>query len=127
MSKVYRVPYSIKLATQEDRKWAKENITRIRAFIESQGGSEIKRQLEKTEERKHAKPRELFIQYENKVDHPTRLYDMFTCPETKQAAMIGGLPCVEAMIKNESSDKSLSFECRNATCQQNLRRRLGIK
>lgn len=114
----YRIPYSIKLATKEDREWCRKNLDKLRRFIETRGRLEVWKERVSTEP---AERNSQFASYEAKVENPAMLYEIFTCPETRNAVMVGALPCVESMLENTG------FDCRNGVCQQNLRRRLGIK
>lgn len=56
-----------------------------------------------------------------KVKNPDFLYEMFTCPITRDAMQVGALPCVQAILGDQPD-----FECHNHVCLGTLKRRLGI-
>lgn len=66
-------------------------------------------------------PTEELAKLHSKVSEPDFLYEMFTCPITKNTMQVGALPCIQSILGDDPQ-----FECANHVCLGTLKRRLGL-
>lgn len=83
----------------------------VKAFLKDKGITDIE----------EPRPTPSMQRFHSQVKNIDFLYDMFTCPLTRDTMQVGALPCVQTILTGNPK-----FECRNHVCLGTLKRTLGI-